>query len=116
MRRWASKAGDRARRDRFLRARCRALLRRREQYADPVLRCGGIELDRMERRVRDARVVEGLSNIDYKLDTKADFQDKGNLEPVLAALTAAKVTARIESEEAHEADCRKKVLRGDFRS
>jgi len=58
---------------------------------------------RMERRVRDARVVEVLSNIDYKLDTKADFQDKGNLEPVLAALTAAKVTARIEREEEHEA-------------
>jgi DNA-binding response OmpR family regulator len=34
-----------------LRARCRALLRRREQFADPVLRYGGVELDRMQRRV-----------------------------------------------------------------
>ncbi len=58
---------------------------------------------RMERRVRDARVVEALANIDFKLDTKADFQEKSNLEPVLAALTAAKVTARIEREEEHEA-------------
>jgi DNA gyrase subunit B len=58
---------------------------------------------RMERRVRDARVVEALANIDFKLDTKADFQEKANLEPVLAALTAAKVTARIEREEEHEA-------------
>jgi DNA-binding response OmpR family regulator len=42
-----------------LRARCRALLRRREQFADPVLRQSGIELHRMERRVtRDGRPVD----------------------------------------------------------
>jgi DNA gyrase subunit B len=58
---------------------------------------------RMERRVRDPRVVEALANIDFKVDTKADFQEKVNLEPVLAALIAAKVTARIEREEEHEA-------------
>jgi DNA-binding response OmpR family regulator len=34
-----------------LRARCGALLRRREQFADPVLRQSGVELHRMERRV-----------------------------------------------------------------
>ena len=34
-----------------LTARCRALLRRKEQFADPVLRHGDIELNRMERRV-----------------------------------------------------------------
>jgi DNA gyrase subunit B len=58
---------------------------------------------RIERRVRDARVVEVLANIDFKLDAKADFQDKANLDPVVAALNAAKVTARIEREEEHEA-------------
>lgn len=58
---------------------------------------------RIERRMRDARVVEVLANIDYKLDSKADFQEKAHLEPVVAALTAAKVTARIEREEEHEA-------------
>jgi DNA gyrase subunit B len=58
---------------------------------------------RMERRLRDARVVEALANVDFKVDTKADFQEKSNLEPVVAALTAAKVTARIEREEEHEA-------------
>ena len=58
---------------------------------------------RIERRMRDARVVEVLANIDYKLDTKADFQEKAHLEPVVAALTAAKVAARIEREEEHEA-------------
>jgi DNA gyrase subunit B len=58
---------------------------------------------RIERRMRDARVVEVLANVDFKLDTKADFQDKANLEPVVAALNASKVTARIEREEEHEA-------------
>ena len=41
------------------RARCRALLRRRDQFADPVLRQSGIELHRMERRVtRDGTQVD----------------------------------------------------------
>jgi DNA-binding response OmpR family regulator len=41
------------------RARCRALLRRRDQFADPVLRQSGIELHRMERRVtRDGAQVD----------------------------------------------------------
>src|SRR5271168_105032 len=34
-----------------LTARCRALMRRREQFADPVLRHGDVELNRMERKV-----------------------------------------------------------------
>jgi DNA-binding response OmpR family regulator len=42
-----------------LTARCRALLRRREQFADPMLRHGNVELNRMERRVtRNGRLVE----------------------------------------------------------
>lgn len=42
-----------------LRARCRALLRRREQFADPVLRQSGLELHRMERKVtRDGRQID----------------------------------------------------------
>ena len=42
-----------------LTARCRALLRRREHFSDPVLRHGDIELNRMDRRVtRGGRPVE----------------------------------------------------------
>jgi DNA-binding response OmpR family regulator len=42
-----------------LTARCRALLRRREQFADPVLRHGDLRLDRMERTVmRGERAIE----------------------------------------------------------
>lgn len=40
-------------------ARCRALLRRRERFADPVLRHAGVELNRMERTVkRNGSAVE----------------------------------------------------------
>jgi len=42
-----------------LTARCRALLRRREQFADPLLRHGDVQLNRMERKViRNGRTVE----------------------------------------------------------
>jgi DNA-binding response OmpR family regulator len=42
-----------------LTARCRVLLRRRMQYADPVLRVGDVELNRLGRTVvRDGRPVE----------------------------------------------------------
>jgi DNA-binding response OmpR family regulator len=34
-----------------LMARCRALLRRRDRFADPMLRFGGVDLNRMERTV-----------------------------------------------------------------
>ncbi|WP_213803367.1 response regulator transcription factor [Granulicella sp. dw_53] len=42
-----------------LTARCRALLRRRETFADPVLRFGEVELNRIERKVTHfGRAVE----------------------------------------------------------
>ncbi len=42
-----------------LTARCRALLRRREHFSDPVLRYGEVELNRIERRVTHyGRAVE----------------------------------------------------------
>jgi DNA-binding response OmpR family regulator len=58
-----------------LRARCKALLRRREQFADPVLRFGGVELDRMSRRVtREGRPIEltvkEFSLLEFLLDRR----------------------------------------------
>lgn len=42
-----------------LSARCRALLRRRESFADPMLRHGSVEVNRMERKVtRSGRGIE----------------------------------------------------------
>ena len=50
-----------------LMARCRALLRRREQFADPVLRLGGVELNRMDRRVTRAGVGVELTTKEFAL-------------------------------------------------
>jgi DNA gyrase subunit B len=58
---------------------------------------------RMERRLRDRRVVEVLANVDFLIDTKAEFHEKQNLEPVLAALQAAKIEATLVREEEHTA-------------
>ena len=42
-----------------LSARCRALIRRREQFSDPTLRVGGVELNRISRAVtRDSHIVD----------------------------------------------------------
>jgi DNA-binding response OmpR family regulator len=42
-----------------LTARCKALLRRREQFADPVLRHGDLQLNRMDRKVeRGGRPID----------------------------------------------------------
>jgi DNA gyrase subunit B len=56
---------------------------------------------RMERRMRDARVVEILANVDLKLDAKADFHEKANLAAVEKALKAAQVKAELKEEEEH---------------
>lgn len=50
-----------------LTARCRALLRRKERFADPVLRCGEIEVNRMERRVIRNGVVVDLTGKEFSL-------------------------------------------------
>jgi len=50
-----------------LTARCRALLRRRERYADPMLRHGDVELNRMERRVMRCGKVVDLTVKEFSL-------------------------------------------------
>lgn len=50
-----------------LTARCRALLRRRERFADPVLRHGDVELNRMERRVMRNGAVVDLTGKEFSL-------------------------------------------------
>jgi DNA gyrase subunit B len=58
---------------------------------------------RLERRLRDRRVVEVLSNVDFHIDSKIDFHEKAHLEPVAAALKEAKIDASIEPEPEHDA-------------
>ena len=50
-----------------LTARCRALLRRRQQFADPVLRCGDLELHRVEHKVTRAGRTIGLTMKEFAL-------------------------------------------------
>ena len=48
-------------------ARCRAILRRKEQFADPTLRHGGVEMNRMERKVRRGGVEVELTGKEFAL-------------------------------------------------
>ena len=43
---------------------------------------------KVERRLRDARVVEVLANVELQIDNKAEFQEEANLKPVFEALKA----------------------------
>ena len=54
-----------------------------------------------ERRLRDARVVGALTNPLYKIDTKADFTERANLQPLLDALHLLNISAEIKADEAH---------------
>jgi DNA gyrase subunit B len=56
---------------------------------------------RMERRLRDARVVEALSQPALKVDSKADFSARENLERVLEALQALPLAAELKLDEEH---------------
>ena len=50
-----------------LMARCRAILRRKEQFANPVLRYGAVEMDRMNRSVRRDGVEVELTAKEFAL-------------------------------------------------
>ncbi len=67
-----------------LRARCRALLRRREQFADPILQHAGVELNRMSRKVsRDGRGVDltgkEFSLLEYLLERNGQCCSRAEL-------------------------------------
>ena len=50
-----------------LTARCRALLRRRQQFADPMLRCGDLELNRIDHKVTRAGRAVSLTAKEFSL-------------------------------------------------
>ena len=58
---------------------------------------------RCVRRLRDGRVVELLLNPELKFDTKADFQEKINLQSILSAIKALKIDAELKVDEEHSA-------------
>jgi DNA gyrase subunit B len=48
-------------------------------------------------------VVEVLSDVELKLDSKADFQEKANLEQLFRAIQAREMQAQLKSDEEHSA-------------
>jgi DNA gyrase subunit B len=59
--------------------------------------------NKVERRLRDARVVDVLSRPALRIDTKADFAERANLEQVMTDLKAAQVKPELKQDEEHSA-------------
>ncbi|HWQ54445.1 MAG TPA: DNA topoisomerase (ATP-hydrolyzing) subunit B [Bryobacteraceae bacterium] len=57
----------------------------------------------VERRLRERRAVEVLSNIELKIDYRAEFQDETNMRQVLDGFTAAGIKAELTPDEEHSA-------------
>jgi DNA gyrase subunit B len=58
---------------------------------------------KLERRVRDPRVVEVLSDVSLPIDAKTDLQVEENVRAVAERLKAAKLEVIVEREEEHSA-------------
>src|SRR6202522_4484602 len=58
---------------------------------------------KVERRLRDPRVVEVVSNVDLRLDAKAEFQEEANLQPVFESLKALGLNPEMRRDEEHSA-------------
>src|SRR5690242_8508418 len=56
---------------------------------------------KVERRLRDARAVEVLANVDFVVDSKTDFQVEANLQPVFAALKEKGLNPEMRKDEEH---------------
>src|SRR5579883_3307751 len=58
---------------------------------------------RLERRVRESRVVDVLADISLPLDTKADLQNEESVKAFAERLRNAKLEVTVEREEEHSA-------------
>jgi DNA gyrase subunit B len=58
---------------------------------------------KIERRLRDSRAVDVLTNVEYKIDNKVDFQIEENLKPVFAALKEKGLDPEMRKDEEHSA-------------
>ena len=58
---------------------------------------------KVERRLRDPRVVEVLANTDLRVDNKAEFQEEANLKPVFEALQKLGLKPEMRRDEEHSA-------------
>jgi DNA gyrase subunit B len=60
-------------------------------------------LGRLERRLRDGRVVDVLADAALTLDTKGEFQDRANIDGVAGRLRALKLHTDVVADEEHSA-------------
>jgi DNA gyrase subunit B len=58
---------------------------------------------KVERRLRDARAVEALADIELRVDSKADFQVEANMTPVFEALKQKGLNPEMRRDEEHSA-------------
>jgi DNA gyrase subunit B len=58
---------------------------------------------KLEKRIRDARVVEALALPELELDTKNDFHDKAKVQKLFAALQPLNLKAEMKQDEVHSA-------------
>jgi DNA gyrase subunit B len=58
---------------------------------------------KLERRMREPRVVDVISDLTLTIDTKADFQSEENMKRLAERLKAVKLQVAIEREEEHSA-------------
>ncbi len=56
---------------------------------------------KLERRLRDARVIEVLANVELRVDHKSEFQEEANLRPVLEALEKLGLHPEMRRDEEH---------------
>jgi len=56
---------------------------------------------KLERRLRDERVVEVLANIDLHLDNKTEFLEEANVKPVFESLQALGLNPVMRKDEEH---------------
>ncbi|HLH42334.1 MAG TPA: DNA topoisomerase (ATP-hydrolyzing) subunit B [Bryobacteraceae bacterium] len=62
-----------------------------------------IAFRRLERRLRDPRVVEVLTRVDLAIDSKADFTEEANIKALQQALKTAGLSSELKREEEHSA-------------
>ncbi|MBV9503628.1 MAG: DNA topoisomerase (ATP-hydrolyzing) subunit B [Acidobacteriia bacterium] len=58
---------------------------------------------KVERKLRDPRVVEVLGNVEFHVDNKGEFQEEANLRPVFDALKNLNLNPELRRDEEHSA-------------
>ena len=56
---------------------------------------------KVERKLRDARVVQAVGNVELRLDHKAEFEDEANLRPLYETLTGLGLETELRRDEEH---------------